>query len=1027
MKRGLISMLLAATFLCTSFVNSFGINVRAVEADSAVAQENLIINGDFSDGLENWNLYNSLGGEATATCEDEALNIDVQNGGEENYAVQASCKGFKLEKGGKYVLKFDVSSTVERSMYYCIQLNGGDYHSYVGDQIKLGSDTQTITKEFTMNDDTDLAPVLAFNLGTYKDDGELDEHNVKIDNVELVKVGQKGEVKEGDNLIEDGSFDKGINSNWTTYFAEGGKGKIYCEDGKLNVDVEKCGDLNYSAQVSCGGFELKQGGKYELKFDVSSSVERSMYYCLQLNGGDYHSYAGDQIKIGEETKTVTQEFTMTDPTDKVPKLVFNLGKYPDEELDAHNIKIDNVELRLVDGSGVKDDKEEENEQKIVLNQLGYLPNDTKKVVFRGKDVDKEFKVVSVDTNEVVYTGEISEGKENDLAGEVDYVGDLSSVTKDGTYKVVTENLGESYTFKIGKDVYKDALKDAVRLFYMQRCDELPEKYAGKWAHPHCHTGLAKIYGTDEMIDVSGGWHDAGDYGRYVVATSTTVADLLQAYNSNPAVFGDDTNIPESGNGLPDILDEIKGQVEWLFKMQNKENGGVYHKVTCASFPGHVMPEEETGQLIVTPISTTATGDFAGVMAMAYDAFKYIDADLANKCLDAAEKAWDYLDAQPNTPVDNPDGIVTGAYEDSNDRDERYWASAQLFKATGKEKYGEKFKSYVDEKIENGYGWQTVGSYGNEAYLTAKNADKDTVATIKKAIVKEADGIVSSSKQDPFGTNDYYWWGGNMAVLHDASLLSEANKIAPNKEYIEYGKEHINYCFGKNANAKSFVTGYGTDSPKHPHHRPSIVKKEAIPGMLIGGVNKGLQDDFAKAYLKGKAPAKCYLDNEECYSINEIDIYWNASLVGALARLNMQSAETMDSNVDVKVDTTTDGSVKQKYTISPKEGEVVDLSKLSIRYYFNKEDNNMMESACYHSGVSTDNNPWYSDYTSEVKGTYGMDSKGDYFEVKFQKPLELSSPSTKVSVEMGLWNKDWAKLEGFEEKEMTIMYDGKLLK
>ena len=191
--------------------------------------------------------------------------------------------------------------------------------------------------------------------------------------------------------------------------------------------------------------------------------------------------------------------------------------------------------------------------------------------------------------------------------------------------------------------------------------------------------------------------------------------------------------------------------------------------------------------------------------------------------------------------------------------------------------------------------------------------------------------------------------------------------------------------------------------------------------------EGLEDDYAKVYLKGKAPAKCYLDNAESYSINEVDIYWNASLVGALARLNMESVDTMDSNVDVKVDTTKENVVKQKYTISAKEGETVDLSKLSIRYYFNKEDNNLMNLSCYHSGISLEKAPWYVDYTSDVAGTFGSDSKGDYVELKFNKAFELTSASEKVSIEMGLWNNDWSEMKDFEEKDMTIMYDGKLLK
>ena len=122
----------------------------------------------------------------------------------------------------------------------------------------------------------------------------------------------------------------------------------------------------------------------------------------------------------------------------------------------------------------------------------------------------------------------------------------------------------------------------------------------------------------------------------------------------------------------------------------------------------------------------------------------------------------------------------------------------------------------------------------------------------------------------------------MGILSESSLLDLANTISPNEDYVDYAREHINYCFGKNANAMSFVTGYGTAAAKNPHHRPSVAKKEAIPGMLIGGVNSALEDPIAKAYLEGVAPAKCYLDNADSYSINEVDIYWNSALVRALA-------------------------------------------------------------------------------------------------------------------------------------------------
>ncbi|AQR97724.1 glycoside hydrolase family 9 protein [Clostridium saccharoperbutylacetonicum] len=161
--------------------------------------------------------------------------------------------------------------------------------------------------------------------------------------------------------------------------------------------------------------------------------------------------------------------------------------------------------------------------------------------------------------------------------------------------------------------------------------------------------------------------------------------------------------------------------------------------------------------------------------------------------------------------------------------------------------------------------------------------------LKNYIINEAQNIVALDKNDnynvPNGTD--YYWGSNMQVTNNAVLLAEAYKIMPNKEYLEYAKEHINYCLGKNSLGMSYVTGYGSNSMKHPHHRPSTAQGAAVPGMIAGGPNKNLEDPLAKNLLKDKATAKCYLDNSESYSTNEVDIYWNSPFVHAMAELNMK--------------------------------------------------------------------------------------------------------------------------------------------
>lgn len=884
-----------------------------------------------------------------------------------------------------------------------------------------------------------------------------------------------------ENILFNGDFSIGYDG-WGDFTCENGEGEVKLVNGAAEATVTNTGDVNYSLQVYNEGFTLHKGGKYVLKFDISSSIPRQVDYRIQLNGGDYRGYIDGRVDTNSTKQTVIGEFTMKDDTDKAPRLCFNLGKVNDTDLGAHTVTIDNVGVYLIDDSNISHEGEEEvKEQSIILNQVGYLPNDSKRVVFRGDVKDTNFKVVSVSTGETVYTGTIDGGSYNAGAQETTYIGDFSSVKEAGTYKIETDSLGESYTFKIGDDVYKDVLRDAVRMFYLQRCGEvLPEQYAGNLHHDKCHTTMATIYGTSEKIDVSGGWHDAGDYGRYVIATSKTIGDLLTAYNLNPSAFGDDTNIPESGNGTPDILDEVKGQLEWLFKMQNKSNGGVYHKVTCKDFPSYVMPEEETAPLIVCPITTTATGDFAAVMAMGYEAFKDTDSNFANQCLAAAEKAWDYLVQQPSQVVTNPAGIVTGEYGDKKDTDERYWAAAALFKATGKSKYNDAFKQIAGQGIETGYDWQNVGSFGNDAYLAANGADSTICEKIKSEILGDANNILVATKNDAYGTANgtNFYWGSNMSILNDAIIMQAAHTIAPNEEYIDYAKEHVNYCFGKNALATSFVTGYGTVTPKNLHHRPSMVRGVA-PGMIAGGVNSQLEDNRAKIFLKDAAPAKCYLDDQESYSTNEVDIYWNSALVHALSRLNLvsdasseggntggenqggnQSGNTGEGNqggnqsgntgsgeggnqggnsgeeggeitenpgLDVQVKTQANGNgVGQTYTVNATGDAVIDVSKVAIRYYFEKVDAKEMKFWCDCSSAQLNVAPWYVDLTSGTKGEFGSDSKGDYIEITFARDLELRQGQGSLNIQARLTNSDWSNLEGFEGKDTVIYYDGNVI-
>lgn len=681
-------------------------------------------------------------------------------------------------------------------------------------------------------------------------------------------------VSAADNIITNSTFDKGT-TDWGMYKESGGAATLTTEDGKLALTVTNQGKVNYAVQMFYDIIPLYQNGVYRLKFDISATVPRYVDAMIQQNGGTYQAYTWKGIDVTTEPQTIDYEFTMEKETDIMSKMCFNCGiQKTDGELPEHTIYLDNVSLELVDDSAVDYGATAGYEAPIITNQVGYRPDAKKIAVIRNADTvnTNEFSVVNADTNEVVYHGVVSEAINNIQADEINYKADFSEVTTPGRYYISYGGLDDSYTFEIGEDIYNNLLDSSVRMLYLQRCGT--EVTDDEFSHISCHDTDATIYGTDETIEVNGGWHDAGDYGRYVVAGAKAVADLLYAYQANPAMYSDNIGIPESGNGTADILDEVRYELEWMLKMQDSEDGGVYHKVTCDTFPGYVMPEKETKPLIVMPKSTTATADFAASMALAYEVYKDVDADFSDKCLDAAKKAYDWVKENPNITYKNPDDIVTGEYGDNVTSDERYWASVQMYRATGDESYIENIS------VTTGLDWSTVGDYGNIAVLTMKDIDKtsDIYTKALSAVKKQADNFVSVSNVMPYGVAlTKYNWGSNMTVANAGIILGIMYNETGEEKYLDAANAQLDYLLGSNPLGTSFVTGFGTVSPENPHHRPSMAVGKAMSGMLVGGVNSNLEDSAAKAYCKYSAPAKCWVDNSESYSTNEITIYWNSPL------------------------------------------------------------------------------------------------------------------------------------------------------
>jgi len=539
---------------------------------------------------------------------------------------------------------------------------------------------------------------------------------------------------------------------------------------------------------------------------------------------------------------------------------------------------------------------------IKVDQVGYLTNAAKVAVVTA--AAKTFEVKRASDNVTVFKGALGAASKDADTGDSVQSADFTKLQEAGTYYLNVPGVGRSWTFSIGRDTYLHTYYLATRAFYGQRCGtavDLGVEFPG-FSHAACHLKgeFHASSGKQGERDNIGGWHDAGDYGRYVVNSGITTGTLLWTWEIyGPRVKNIKLNIPESGNGTPDILSETRWNLEWMLKMQD-EDGGAWHKQTSEHFPGFVLPEDDhlpsevvgTGQAPYK--STCATADLAAVAAIAARVYQPFDAKFAAGNLEAARKAWLWTEKYPNVIFQNPQGVNTGEYGDKHCSDEKLWAAAELWRTTGEASYNDYFvKHYPDFRpsldTPSPEGWGNVADLGMWTYVLSKQkgADATVVADIRKRTAASARAIVEQTRKNPYRvslrTTDYVWGSNGVAANYGMELLV-ANVLAPDPSYIESALDNLHYLLGRNTFSLSWVTQVGANPYRHPHHRPSGADKntEPWPGLLSGGPNAGRQDDTLKKLPAGLPPAKVYADDQGSYASNEIAINWQAPLVFLLA-------------------------------------------------------------------------------------------------------------------------------------------------
>ncbi len=555
---------------------------------------------------------------------------------------------------------------------------------------------------------------------------------------------------------------------------------------------------------------------------------------------------------------------------------------------------------------------------VRVNQVGYLPNMPKKasaVNASGSPLAWQLKNSSGVT---VASGSTTVFGFDSASGENIHIADFSSYTTPGTGYTLTVAGSVSYPFDISSTVYRQMKYDALAYFYHNRSGiAITMPYAGgsQWTHAAGHLGVSPNQGDTNVacqptmgcnytLDVRGGWYDAGDHGKYIVTAGISSWTLLNQYErmkyfgTSSADFANGKmNIPENANGVNDLLDEARWEIDFMLRMQVPAGrsfaGMVHNKVHDAAWTGiPTRPEADSQVRYLHPVTTQSTLQLAAVGAQCARIWQSIDATFANKCLVAAETAWNAAQANPTKYVVPGDGTGGGEYGDNSATDEFYWAAAELYITTGNNTYKNFLTSSSKYKSVSEMTWEGVTALGTISLaVVPNNLGATEISSARSNIITAANGFLSTINAQGYRVPiSSYPWGSNSFITNNLILTALAGDFTGDGKYAAGVSEGMDYILGRNAMNKSYVSGYGENPLNNPHHRfwafqasPSSPRPPA--GAISGGPNTGLEDPVAQAAVTGCKPQKCYLDDIGAWSVNEITINWNAPFAWVAAYLD----------------------------------------------------------------------------------------------------------------------------------------------
>lgn len=729
-------------------------------------------------------------------------------------------------------------------------------------------------------------------------------------------------------LIVGGTFDDGLAPWWTTPDLTADT-----SSGALCVDVPGGTPSAWSSIVGVDKVPIEAGEDYDFSFTATGVTELPVVIraLVQQPVSPWNAtFEANPAIGGEETEFHLKFNSRLDLPEA--QVVFQIGA-----ADADwTFCLDDVHLALGEPA---EPFVPETGTRVRVNQVGYLTTGPKRATLISDATAPLPWTLRDSAGESVATGSTEPRGMDTSAGSAVHVIDFTDVREPGEGYTLEADGETSHPFAIGEDLYAALRYDALHYFALVRSGieitepgyERPAGHldvapnTGDGAVP-CQKpeGFMQRWTCDYTLDVTGGWYDAGDHGKYVVNGGIAVYQLMSIYErsltaptATPGAYDDGTMaIPESRNDVPDILDEARWELEWMLKMQvpagEELEGMVHHKVQDDGWTGlPLLPSDDPKLRELHRPSTAATLNLAAVAAQGSRLFAEFDPEFSATLLAAARTAWDAALATPDLYAPVADGADGGGpYDDKKVGDEFYWAAAELYLTTGESEFEDSLHDnpwHTDELFQrNGFNWGEVAALGRLDLATVPSELSDR-EEVQDSIVALADRYVENQQATDFGQalkpTAGYEWGSNSSVLNNQVVIATAFDLTGNGEYAARVIESMDYLLGRNAMNNSYVTGYGTVYSQNQHSRWFARQLDAsLPsppkGTISGGPNSHFSDPLAvQTFNDGCAPQQCYLDDIQSYSTNEMTVNWNSALAWVVAFVDDQRGLEQASSSD----------------------------------------------------------------------------------------------------------------------------------